>query len=138
MEKREHASLIPFRHTVNGIELYLQKRSNDAKVNPGLFGMFGGGIESGESPEQALAREIHEELSYRPQNPKYVSRFETEKAVFHVFVEEVGSDFESHVHINEGEFGRFLSRSDVLNSQEMSPGAVVVLPQVLRTLLPEL
>jgi len=134
MGKREHASLIPFRRTANGVELYLQKRSKDAKVNPGLFGMFGGGIEVGETPEQALMRECNEELSYSPRNPKYLSRFETEKAIFHVFTEEVGQEFESKIVIGEGEFGRFLSETEIKASEEMSSGAVVVLPQVLRAL----
>jgi len=47
----------------------LQHRGPEAPCNPGRWGFFGGGIESGESPEQALVREAYEELRYTPRDP---------------------------------------------------------------------
>ena len=45
----------------------LQLRSNDPNIPaPGRWGFFGGGIEKEESPEQAIKREILEELSIEP------------------------------------------------------------------------
>jgi len=41
----------------------LQKRDMKAKANPGLWGFFGGSSESDETPEQALKRELKEELN---------------------------------------------------------------------------
>ena len=41
----------------------LQKRSFQAKLLPGRWGVFGGHIEDGESPIQTAVREIEEELS---------------------------------------------------------------------------
>ena len=49
--------------------MLLQHRTNDAVRLPNYWAFFGGGIEMGESPEQALEREILEELSYQVQNP---------------------------------------------------------------------
>jgi len=40
-----------------------QRRTKDAKVNPGMLGFFGGHIEKGETPVEALKRELREETS---------------------------------------------------------------------------
>jgi len=46
-------------------EILLQKKTRDYKFAPGGFWtVFGGEIKDGESPEQALRREIKEEINY--------------------------------------------------------------------------
>jgi 8-oxo-dGTP diphosphatase len=45
-------------------KILLQHRTKDAPSFPDYWGLFGGGIEDGETPEQALRREILEELEY--------------------------------------------------------------------------
>jgi len=52
--------------------ILMQHRSKDAKRFPNFWGFFGGGIESDETPEQALLRESKEELDYTPQNPRLI------------------------------------------------------------------
>lgn len=42
--------------------LLFEIRTDDAPVNPGRWGFFGGGAEPGESPESCLLRELKEEL----------------------------------------------------------------------------
>ena len=44
----------------------MQRRTNDAPRNAGLLGLFGGGLESGETPEQAARRELSEETDLDP------------------------------------------------------------------------
>jgi 8-oxo-dGTP diphosphatase len=52
--------------------IFLQHRTDDAFRLPGYWAFFGGGIEEGENPTEALKREIREELSYEVQNPKFL------------------------------------------------------------------
>lgn len=41
----------------------LQRRTDNAPRSPGRLGLFGGGIEAGESPEECIVRELKEETS---------------------------------------------------------------------------
>ncbi len=50
-------------------KILLQQRSDTAKIAPGKWGFFGGGIEEDETPEQALFRELKEELDIVPVHP---------------------------------------------------------------------
>lgn len=55
-------------YTAEG-KILLQHRSKDAQRLPDYWAFFGGDIEAGETPKQALRRESLEELSYEVQNP---------------------------------------------------------------------
>ena len=50
----------------------LEKRSMQKKFDPGLVAIPGGHIENGESREQALIREMEEELCVRPESFGYL------------------------------------------------------------------
>tara|TARA_Y100000310_G_C20165400_1_gene571120 strand:+ start:81 stop:470 length:390 start_codon:yes stop_codon:yes gene_type:complete len=72
-------------------KILLQHRADDVKRFPGKWGFFGGGIEEGETPEEAVKRETKEELEYVLRNPKHfmTQQFETEEnfGEKHVFLE---------------------------------------------------
>ena len=57
-------------YTLTG-HILLQHRTDDALRLPGYWAFFGGSIEQGENPTEALKREIREELSYLVQNPEF-------------------------------------------------------------------
>lgn len=73
-------------------QILLQHRTDDAFRLPGYWAFFGGGIEQGENPTEALTREIREELSYLVQNPKLLLaqkvRDEENDNTKYVFVEQ--------------------------------------------------
>jgi 8-oxo-dGTP diphosphatase len=72
--------------------ILLQHRTDDAFRLPGYWAFFGGGIEQGENPTEALRREIREELSYEVQGPKFLLaqkvRDEENDITKYVFVEQ--------------------------------------------------
>lgn len=65
--KRKVSLLIPYQTRRGKVFVFLQKRAKDAKRLPDYFGFFGGGIENNESSEEALKREILEELDFVPE-----------------------------------------------------------------------
>ncbi len=75
--------------------ILLQYRSETAKRLPNYWAFFGGGIEAGETPEEAVKREAGEELEYILEGPKLVFIQEFQGSDTHgrkyVFVEEYNS-----------------------------------------------
>ena len=78
-----------------------------------MFGIFGGHIEAGESPEMALFREILEELDYQPRNVRFFRKYEYMDCEQHIFIGEVDENFEAEINVLEGEYGVFLSESQL-------------------------
>jgi 8-oxo-dGTP pyrophosphatase MutT (NUDIX family) len=64
----------------------LQLRDNIPNIlYPGHWAFFGGHMEPGETPEEALKRELLEEISYVPPNPTLFDYYPDDYAVRHVF-----------------------------------------------------
>jgi len=74
----------------DGERVLLQHRSDDASRKPGFWAFFGGGIEQGETPEQAVRREMMEELQVVLDDIESFERYE--------FAEE-GGVYEKHVFL---------------------------------------
>jgi 8-oxo-dGTP diphosphatase len=72
-------------------QILLQHRTKDAPIAPDHWSFFGGGIEEGESPEQAIRRESVEELGYHLTSPRLFAVHEVllegSELVLHVFIE---------------------------------------------------
>ena len=110
---RRASLLIPYLHRDNNILVYIQKRADNAERHPGCFGLFGGGAEENETPEEALKREIKEELDFIPEGYKYLGRYDSERSRKDVFTLEVTEDFEKKITILEGDYGKWFSKDDL-------------------------
>lgn len=90
-------------------EVLLQHRDNNAPTNPNKWGLWGGRIEEGETPLEAIVRELKEELDIDVSKDS-LTPFNTYKA--HRF----GGDWEGYVfHLkDEGNFKYNLQEGDDL------------------------
>lgn len=128
------AGLIPYFLLTEKNEycVFVQRRSMDARRNPDVFGLFGGGIEVGETPEQGLHREILEELNIDLKKPEYrtalmpLGTFDYAdsrgKVRAHEYVLPVTADFAKHVKIGEGQYGVFMTETEIRESSEFLEG----------------
>jgi 8-oxo-dGTP pyrophosphatase MutT (NUDIX family) len=133
-DPHDFASFVPYRERNGEYEYYLQMREKHKKRSPGVFGMFGGVIEEGETPEVAVIREVQEELAYVPANVRYIGPHEQGEDTLNVFVEEVGPGFEAEVEVLEGEYGKFLTLAELLALAEVSEHTRAIIPQVDRAI----
>ena len=74
---------------------FLQRRSLDAEVLPGLWEFPGGKLEGAETPLEALRRELWEELRYRPEQVAPLAEF------VHLY-RELGLAIELHPFLCQG------------------------------------
>ena len=100
----------------------MQLRSKDALVLPGYIGFFGGNIEENEEPDDAIRREIFEEI-------KYTSCFEFYKLRYALVVDFVEK---AYIYINkfegnpeqvkayEGEEAIWIDKEDFIKYNVMS------------------
>jgi len=95
-------------------KVLLQLRDNKPDIPyPDCWGTFGGQIEEGETPEEAIKREIMEELGYELSNPEYFGNFPFDgyniymyRIIDHDFIIE-------NLTVNEGQRGKFFSFKEV-------------------------
>jgi 8-oxo-dGTP diphosphatase len=74
----------------NDSKILLQHRTKDAPTFPDYWAFFGGGVEEGESAEQAVKRESLEELGYELTTPRLFAA--------QTFVHK-GSEYTKHVFV---------------------------------------
>lgn len=122
--------LIPCRAENGALLVYLQKRDMETEHYPGYLALFGGAIEPGETPEQAMRREIAEELDFTPGPCRLLGVYASPGYVRHVFITDVPGDFESRVTVREGEYGKFFSRDDIATESLISPETRAILEEV--------
>ncbi len=70
-------------------KILLEKRSQNKETDPGLIAIPGGHIEAGENQEQALTRELKEELNFLPESYGYLCSLyhpTTELQLIHYYV----------------------------------------------------
>jgi 8-oxo-dGTP diphosphatase len=67
-------------------KLLLQLRENRPNIRyPGYWGLFGGHIEVGETPDAAIQRELLEEIGYLPPNLDKFGCYNDDRLIRHVY-----------------------------------------------------
>lgn len=127
LSKRKTVHLIPY-YVENGeCFVFLQKRSHDAERNPNSISIFGGGVEGDETNEEALVREMKEELQYLPLQPILLGTYEDIYSISTYYTLKVPQDFESQIRIGEGQYGRFFTEKEILSERLISEASKKVL-----------
>ncbi len=76
---------------------------------PGLWGLFGGHMEAGETPEVAVCREIIEEIGYELRDPQKFGCYSDDRVIRHIFYAELTVDIDKLVLAEGWDFGLLTS-----------------------------
>lgn len=79
---------------------------------PGCWGLFGGHLESGETPEVGLTREVEEEINYTVISPLKLGCYSDEKVVRHIYHAPLKVPLETLI-LQEGWDWSLVSLSDI-------------------------
>ena len=86
--------------------LLLQHRTLDAWIMPDYWAFFGGGIKDRETPDEAVRREVFEELNYRAKAPELVYEQDYQigdvRGYMYVFIQEFSGN-KSALKLQEGQ-----------------------------------
>ncbi len=95
-------------------EVLLQLRDNKSEIPyPNCWGTFGGQIEEGEEPEEAIIREIQEELDYRPLTVEHYGIFPCDGYEIYMF-RCLDPDLNiKTLQVHEGQGAKFFSCTDL-------------------------
>lgn len=99
-------------------QILLYLRDNKPNIPfPRHWDLFGGYIEEGETPEEALVREVKEELAYNLKEYKFFKKYECLEGDAHpnikyVYVGKVDKPIEE-LTLQEGEKLQFFSREEI-------------------------
>jgi len=105
----------------------VQRRDKRTDVSPGLLGLFGGHVEAGETPEEAINRELSEETSLDISNLdiRWVANVElphpNDPVIMRTFID--SDDFD----VFEGEGAETYSIIELKNRQDLASSVVYVI-----------
>ena len=135
--KRKNSILTPYKIKNGEVFVYLQKRSKDAKRLPDYFGFWGGGIEGDETPEQALLREVKEEMGIdlNLELAQLLNRYEFFGSIKYAYLFEPPENWENYITVKEGEYGRWFILEEALSMPNIIFEDKVILNDIERKLL---
>ena len=109
-------------------------------VAPGCWGLFGGHLDPGETPEQGLLRELQEEISWQPPALELVMVHHIHRRTAHVFRAELSVPLEQ-LQLLEGQDMALVSAEELLKGliwsrrlsshRPLADGLLEVMQQVL-------
>ena len=119
------------------MEIYLQRRSVDAKVLPNHYGFWGGGAENSETAEEALKREIREEMGIELDMKKVslFNHYEFLRSTKDAFLFRPDEGWENKIIIGEGDYGKWFKLEEALENKEIIFEDKVVLNDLDRIIL---
>ncbi|MHB8694528.1 MAG: NUDIX domain-containing protein [Solirubrobacteraceae bacterium] len=123
-----------------GDSVALQLRDDRPDIhNPNCWGLFGGALKEGETPEQTVVREIEEETTVRLDSPRRVFSLRQEFNAFHgcsvclhVFEADVTEAWPSHL-VLEGQRSGLRTREET----QLIPNLTPIARDILRTYFEE-
>ena len=115
--------------------ILLQDRTGISKYGE-KWAYFGGGIEEGETPEQALVRETEEELSYDLKEFRYIGKFSDEVSGLRIEMDTFIAPLPemSKLHQKEGKHMQLFSLDDALKLMEnpRDKDVIIALKKILQ------
>ncbi|MBW4520163.1 MAG: NUDIX hydrolase [Scytolyngbya sp. HA4215-MV1] len=109
-------------------QLLLQLRDNIPGIlYPGYWGLFGGHLEPGESPEVAMERELLEEIHYSPPHLTLFNSYRDDPIIRHVFYAPLTVEMDA-LQLSEGWDMGLFSLEDIRRGDRYSERANQVRP----------
>lgn len=106
-------------------------------VLPNHFGFWGGGVESGETPEQGLIREVKEELGIDLDinSVELFNRYEFLGSIKNIYLLYPEEGWEASHIIGEGEFGQWFTVEEVFDRADIIYEDKVIINDLEREIL---
>ncbi len=112
--KRQSIVLIPVLFSKGDVFVCLQRRDRNIEYRPNCFGFWGGGVKTGEEPEESLKREIKQELDFLPSGYTFLGTYEGIHDFRYIYTLKVNEEFEKEVSILEGQYGKYFTEEEIV------------------------